>query len=165
RPAVAGATDVDDVEVMRLDHAVQVHVDEVEAGSRAPVAQEARLDVLDRERLAQERLVHEVDLTDGQVVGRTPVAIDQIELLGRKGLPCHFSHSRHLASVSRRTSESSSALRALSATARESHSPYGDTFRSPAERVTVRRAVSVDLALVESVSRLALFSDLGYSEI
>ncbi len=33
------------------------------------------------------------------------------------------------------------------------------------EGVTVDGAVSVDLALVESVARLALFSDLGFSEI
>ena len=49
--AVAGAADVDHVEVVRLDHAVQVDVDEVQPRRRAPVAQQARLDVLDLERL------------------------------------------------------------------------------------------------------------------
>ncbi len=43
--------------------------------------------------------------------------------------------------------------------------PTGSPFRSPARPVTVDDALSVDLALVESVSRLALFTDLEYSEI
>src|SRR5207248_9171130 len=49
-PAMTGTHDVDRVEVALLDHAVGMGVDEVDAGCRAPVAQEAPLDVLELER-------------------------------------------------------------------------------------------------------------------
>ena len=51
-PAVARAGDVDHREVARLDRAVQVRVDEVQAGRRAEVPEQPRLDVL---RLAAAR--------------------------------------------------------------------------------------------------------------
>ena len=47
-PAVPGSGDVDRVEVACADHAVHVGVDEVEPRRRAPVAEQARLDVLRR---------------------------------------------------------------------------------------------------------------------
>jgi len=54
---VAGAADVDRVQVARADRAVQVRVDEVEPRDGAEVPEQARLDVLGPERLAQERVV------------------------------------------------------------------------------------------------------------
>ena len=48
RAAVARARDEDRVQVVRLDRAVQVRVEEVQAGRRPPVAEQARLDVLER---------------------------------------------------------------------------------------------------------------------
>ena len=62
-----------------LIDAVHVRVDEVQPGRGAPVAEQARLDVLERQRLAQQRVVQEVDLPDRQVVGGAPVGVDQIE--------------------------------------------------------------------------------------
>ena len=44
--AVPGAGDVDHVEVVLLDHPVQVDVDEVQPGRGSPVAEEPRLHVL-----------------------------------------------------------------------------------------------------------------------
>ena len=73
---MARAGDVDHVQVRALDHAIQVHVDEVQARRRAPVPEQARLDVLERERLLQQRIVVEVDLSDRQVVGGAPVRVD-----------------------------------------------------------------------------------------
>ena len=76
-PAMAGAGDVDHVEIVLLDEPIEVHVDEVEAGRRAPVAEQARLDVLLLERLAQQRIVEQIDLADGQIVGGAPVGVDE----------------------------------------------------------------------------------------
>src|SRR5439155_10852140 len=59
-------------------------VDEVETRGRSPVPEEPRLHVLGAERLAQERVVEQVDLPDGEVVGRAPVGIEEPELLRRK---------------------------------------------------------------------------------
>ena len=50
--AVAGAADVDHVEIVLFDEAVAMDVDEIESGRGAPVAQQSRLDVFQLERLA-----------------------------------------------------------------------------------------------------------------
>src|SRR6201982_937293 len=55
--AMPGAGDVDHVEVVLLDHPVQVNVDEVQAGRRSPVAEKPRLDVILCERLLKQRVV------------------------------------------------------------------------------------------------------------
>jgi hypothetical protein len=65
--AVAGTHHVDRVQVTPPDQAVQVDVQEVQAGRRAPVAEQPPLHVLRSERLAQQRVVDQVDLAiDGE---------------------------------------------------------------------------------------------------
>src|SRR6185295_17577858 len=76
RPAVARPRDVEHVEVVLLDDAVQVHVDEVLPGCRPPVAEEARLHVRGREWRPQQRVVVEIDLADREIVGRAPIRVD-----------------------------------------------------------------------------------------
>ena len=84
RAPVAGADHVDHVEVKLFDQAIEVCVDEVEAGRRAPMAEEPRLDVLLLERLAQQRVVEQIDLADGQIVGGAPVGVDERGFLLRQ---------------------------------------------------------------------------------
>ena len=55
--AVAGAGDVDDVEVVLFDEAIEMDPDEGLAGVGAPVAEQAVLDVLGLERFAEQRVV------------------------------------------------------------------------------------------------------------
>jgi len=63
-----------------------VGVEEVQAGRGAPVSEQARLDVLRAERLAQERVGEQVDLADRQVVRGPPPGVDPGELdVGRFG--------------------------------------------------------------------------------
>src|SRR6266581_6674831 len=71
---MAGADDVDGVEVALLDDPVGVRVDEVEAGGRAPVAQQPRLDVFELQWSIEQRVVEQIDLPDRQVVGRPPAS-------------------------------------------------------------------------------------------
>ena len=85
RPAVPGPDDVDRVEVAGLDDPVHVDVDHVQAGGRAPVPEEARLDVVRLQGAAQHRVVEQVDLADRQVVGGTPVRVEQVELVRGQG--------------------------------------------------------------------------------
>ena len=80
--AMAGTGDVDDVQVVLLDHAIQVHVHEVQARRRAPMTEQTRLDVGARERLLQQRVVIEVDLSDRQIVCGAPVGVDSADELG-----------------------------------------------------------------------------------
>ena len=75
-PPWPGPDHVHRVEVAGRDDPVQVRVDEVQAGGGAPVAEQPRLDVLGPQRLAQQRVVEQVDLADRQVVGGPPVGVD-----------------------------------------------------------------------------------------
>ncbi len=84
RSPVPGADDVDHVQVMLLDDPIEVDVDEVEPGGCPPVAEQPRLDMLSPERLLQERVVEEVDLSDREVIGGPPVGVNRAELLGRE---------------------------------------------------------------------------------
>ena len=86
RRAVARPGDVDHVQIVLLDDAVEVDVDEVQPGRGAPVAQQPRLDVLAAQRLLQQRIVVEIDLADGQVVGRPPVGVHLSQQIGGKRL-------------------------------------------------------------------------------
>ena len=96
RAAVPGTGDVDHVEVVLLDDPVQVHVDEVLPGRRAPVAQQHVLHVRERQRPLQQRIVVEVDLADRQVVGGAPVGIHPAEQFRRERLGLHDSPLRQI---------------------------------------------------------------------
>ena len=81
RSAVAGPGQEDHVAVRVADDPVEVGVEQVQPGRGAPVAEQAGLHVLGLEGLAQERVVQQVDLADRQVVGRPPVAVEELDLV------------------------------------------------------------------------------------
>src|SRR6516165_9528843 len=64
RTTMSRAGDVDHVEIVLLDHPVQVNIDKVQARRRPPVTEEPRLNVFFRERLLKQRVVVKIDLTD-----------------------------------------------------------------------------------------------------
>ena len=82
RPAVARPAHVDRVQVMRLDHAVHVGVDEVQPGGCAPVAEQPRLDMLPAQRFAQKGIVHQVDLAHREVIRGAPPGVDETSFVG-----------------------------------------------------------------------------------
>ena len=51
-------------------------------GHRAEVAEQPRLDVLGQQRLAQQRVGHQVDLADRQVVRRAPPGVEPAQRVG-----------------------------------------------------------------------------------
>src|SRR5579885_301479 len=75
---------VDNVCILLLNQPVQVDVDEAEAGRCAPVAEQTRLDMLQAQRLAQQGIVLEIDLSNGQIVGSQPVALHLVKQFWRK---------------------------------------------------------------------------------
>src|SRR5207244_4259519 len=92
RAAMAGTTDIEHADIKRADDAVEMGVDEVQTRRRAPMSKQARLDVLGPQWLAQQRIVEQVDLPDGEVVGGAPVAVEEIEVAAcrtRLLLICH----------------------------------------------------------------------------
>src|ERR1022692_3537840 len=69
-------TNKERIEPSGLDAPAQMGVAEVEAGARAPVAKQARLDVLGDQGAAQQGVVHEIDLAHRQVVGGPEVLVE-----------------------------------------------------------------------------------------
>jgi hypothetical protein len=63
------------------DQASGVRPDQVQPRCGAPVPEQPRLHVLGEERLAQQGVVKQVDLPDGEVVRRTPPRMQLLELL------------------------------------------------------------------------------------
>src|SRR6516162_3520978 len=74
--AMPGARDVDHVEIVLLDHSVEVNVDEIQARRCSPMAEKPGLDVVLCERLFEQRIVIQIDLADREVVGGPPVRIN-----------------------------------------------------------------------------------------
>jgi hypothetical protein len=87
--AVSGTGDVQHREVIALDDAVQVRVNQIEAGARSPVPEQPRLDVLAAQRFPQQRVIEEVDLPDGEVVRGAPVGVDAAQFVRRKRVRGH----------------------------------------------------------------------------
>jgi hypothetical protein len=79
RPAVPGAGEIDHAQIVLLDEAVQVHIDEALPWRGTPVPQQLGLDVLQLQRTLEKRVVVEINLADGHVVGRPPVGIEFTE--------------------------------------------------------------------------------------
>jgi hypothetical protein len=75
---MAGASEEDRVQVPHTDGPVQVHVDQAETRGGSPVPEQTRLDVRGQKRLAEERIVLEIDLPDGEIVRCAPVGVDVV---------------------------------------------------------------------------------------
>ena len=85
RPPVAGTGDVDHVEVMQSDRPVQMDVNEILPRRCSPMPDHQRFDMRQRERLAQQRIRVEVDLTDREVVCGAPVSVELPPFMGVQG--------------------------------------------------------------------------------
>src|SRR5690606_1481801 len=75
RAAMARAADVDHIDVMSLDGTIQVNIDEVQAGRGTPMAKKPGLDMVDSQRLPEQRVVQKIDLPYRKEVCRPPVSI------------------------------------------------------------------------------------------
>ena len=81
---MSGAGNVDHVEIIFFDDPIQVYVDEVLSRRRAPVSKQHALHVHKGERLAQQRIVAQIHLTDREVVSRAPVGVHALQQFGCK---------------------------------------------------------------------------------
>ena len=81
RRAVSRTGEEDDVEIVFLDQPVEMDVDQAHAGIGAPVSQQPSFDMLGLERLAQQRIIAQVDHSRRQIQGRVPVTLHPLELL------------------------------------------------------------------------------------
>jgi hypothetical protein len=74
----------DHVEIVPDDHAVQMDPDERQRRARAPMAEQPVLHMFRPQRLSQERVVPEIDHSDGEIVARSPIAVGQLQLFVRQ---------------------------------------------------------------------------------
>ena len=86
RPAVPRTGNVDYAQVVLFDKAVQMHINEVEPRGGSEVAQQPWLDMLDFERLLEQRVVHQIDLPHRKVIGCPPVSVHPAKLFRGEGV-------------------------------------------------------------------------------
>src|ERR1700733_1283934 len=98
RAAMARTTDVDHVEVIFLDDAIQVHINEILTRRRAPMTEQHVLDVRKSQRLFQEWIVVQVNLSHRQIVGGAPVSVHLAQEIGGEGILTHESRTLEIAS-------------------------------------------------------------------
>ena len=99
RAAMAGAGNVNHIRVGLADQPVQMHVNKILPGGSAPVPQQPRLDVFFRERLAQQRIIQQIDLADAEIIRGAPIALHLFQQFGGERAarlccsvePCGFS--------------------------------------------------------------------------
>ncbi len=82
--AVAGAGNVEDIEIVFFDEAIEMDPDEGLAGIGTPVAEKAILDVLRLERLAEKRVGAKIDHAGGKIVAGAPVGVHLGEFIVRE---------------------------------------------------------------------------------
>ena len=93
--AVAGAGEIDHVQVILFDDPVQMGVDEVLARAGAPVAHDLFLDMLGGEGFFQKGVIQQVELAGREVVGCAPVGVHQLKLrIGCRGIRAFFFHGK-----------------------------------------------------------------------
>ncbi len=83
RAAVPRTGDVNHVQVVFLNNAVQVHVDKVLPGGGAPVTQQHMFHIRERQRPLQQRIVVKIDLPDREIIRGPPIGVHLPQNIGR----------------------------------------------------------------------------------
>ena len=77
--AVTRTGQQDHIQIILLDDAVQMNINQVLTGHRAPVADDLLLDVLGLQRLLEQRVIEQVKLTGCKIICRPPVCVHFIQ--------------------------------------------------------------------------------------
>src|SRR5579872_6365550 len=77
-----------------------MRVNKIQSRRGPPVSQQPWFDLLDLQRFPKQRIVEEINLSHRQIIGRTPVCVDQAEFFWRKRatfglITRHFSYGWH----------------------------------------------------------------------
>src|SRR5580704_12641864 len=76
--------DVNDICIMLFDEPIQMNVNEILSRRSSPVPKQPWFDLLCLERLSQQGILEEVDLTDAEIIRGSPVAVDLVEHVWRQ---------------------------------------------------------------------------------
>src|SRR5579884_4272650 len=77
--AVSRAADVNDVQIVFLDDAIQVNVNEIESRRRPPMAEQTRLDVLPFQWAFKQWIVQQINLANGKIIRCAPIRVYQAQ--------------------------------------------------------------------------------------
>src|SRR5262249_31658980 len=88
RCAVAGSDDEKHRKIVAANHHTQVLVGEVDPRTRSPMSEQTRLDVLQTQRLFEERIVEQVNLSGGDVVRCREIRIETCEQIRGESHVC-----------------------------------------------------------------------------
>jgi hypothetical protein len=69
-----------------LDHPIQVNIDERKTRARAPVSEKPILDMFRLQRLAEQRVVLQVDHAEAEIITSAPVCMDFAKRVGAERL-------------------------------------------------------------------------------
>ncbi len=75
RRAVSRTGQEDHVEIVFLDEAVEMYVDERQAGTRSPMTEQPALDVLGPQRFGEKRIVQQINHPQTEIIAGPPVGI------------------------------------------------------------------------------------------
>ena len=81
RTAMSRPDDVNHVQIALADQPVPVQVKKVQPRRRSPVAQQPRLHVVQRQGPLQQRIVLQVNLADGEIIGGAPVGVHPLQFI------------------------------------------------------------------------------------
>ena len=86
---MSGAGDIDHIEVVFLDHPVQMDVDEILSRGGSPVAEQHVLDVRECEWPLEQRIAEKINLRDRKVVCGTPIGVGVMQQFRGKCVGLH----------------------------------------------------------------------------
>src|SRR5690348_7786594 len=95
---MAWADDVNHVEIVLVDDSIEMDVNEIKPGCRAPMADQTRLDVFLPERFFEKRIVVKIGLSHRKIIGGPPPGVhlakkSRVERAG-KGSRCALRRYR-----------------------------------------------------------------------
>src|ERR1700686_1580406 len=76
RPAMSRTCDVQDIEIVFFDQAIEVYIDEIQPWRCAPMAEQPGLDVFQLKWFSQQRIGVEINLSDGKKVRCPPISVN-----------------------------------------------------------------------------------------
>src|SRR5882757_2207026 len=83
---MARSCHVNHIQVVIFDQTIHVHVNQIQTGSGAPMSEQSRFHMFKFKRLFEQRIVHQINLTDRQIIGGAPVSIHLVEFDGGQRL-------------------------------------------------------------------------------
>jgi hypothetical protein len=93
--AMSGAANIDHIKIVSANQAIEMDVNEIQPRRRAPMSQQARLDMFGPKPLLEKGVAEQIDLPDRKVVRCLPVSVDQIQIpASERKCRRRFSHAK-----------------------------------------------------------------------